>query len=126
MNAPNFPRPASATLPIDPGEAIVSILGALSGHPSALPIEDLRNLIAQNKAFLDAPAPAIERVLARQAVLLEGTELAFLAKAASARSPDHAGVYARTAMAAHRALMATLGAIRHVDEDRRDAQALEY
>lgn len=73
-------------------------------------IEDLRTLIAQNNALLDTPTSTIERVLARQAVLLEGVELAFLAKAAQARNPGHASIYARTALASHHALMATLGA----------------
>lgn len=125
MNAPNLLRPLAAPLPADPGEAIVNILAALGGHPSGLPVDDLRALIAQNNALLDAPTPTIERVLARQAVLLEGVELAFLAKAAQSRNPDHSSIYARTALASHRALMATLGAVRQIDEDRRDAQALD-
>lgn len=120
MNKPNL-------IPLDlhPGTSIARVLVALSGRPCDLPAEAFRELNEANRRLAENPTEEIEATLRRQAILLEGVEAAFLLKAAEARLPDHQAALAGVALKAQKSLLAVLGALRTLDETRRNAGALE-
>lgn len=125
MNVPSYlPRPGTPNLTFDPGETAVQILAALSGPAHELPIEALQGLIDRNRRLLDEPDDELPRILARQAILLEGVEAAMLLKAAHATKPDHVATYTRTALHAHKCLIGALAALRTISQATKDAQAL--
>jgi hypothetical protein len=110
---------------LHPGNGVARVLGALNGRPCDIPVDALEELKAANRRLTDNPGPEIEATLRRQAILLEGVQIAFFRKSADAKLPDHQAALAGVALKAQRALMGVLGALRTLDEARRDAQALD-
>lgn len=108
-----------------PGNALVRVLASLRGHPGHITEDALHQLTAWNDALRDHPADEIEAALRRQAILLEHVQAAFLAKAAQASKPDHQASLAKIASNAGRSLILVLGALRALDDARRDAEAVD-
>jgi hypothetical protein len=113
------------SLDFHPGHAMVRVLASLHGHPGHIPADAIDTLTAWNDALRDRPAEEIEAALRRQAILLEHVQAAFLAKAAQAPKIDHQAALAKIATNAGRSLLAVLGALRTLDEARRNAGALD-
>lgn len=111
---------------LDPALAVARLLGGeFSGEGSTLLTREAYDGLARlNDRLATAPAAEILASLTRQAALLEGQYLFFSRRALEATKPDHAVLFQGAALRCQKALLGALGAIKTLDEDKRNAEAL--
>lgn len=112
-------------LALDPDLATAQVMAALAQGGRALPVDAFNALTEINRSLVEAPEGAILRNLTRQAALLEALWLHFAARAAAESRPDWASSLTKAALSCQRNLGAVLGAIRQMNDDKRDAEALD-
>lgn len=98
---------------------------ALPGRSMNPEQEAFDGLAALNKRLVDAPDDEIRQGLARQAALLEALVMRYTRLALEARSLDYVERYQALATKCGKAHLAALGALHKLNQDRRNAQALE-
>lgn len=117
-------RPASP-LYLDPDLSTAQVLAALAADAQTLPADALRHLIDRNNALLTATDSEIKDALTRQIVLLEGLISRLTLKAAETKKEEHVALLVKTTLHAQKTLLSVLGALRSMDEDTRNAKAIE-
>ena len=127
LNVPNLDRDPEidSALAFDPDLVAAKVIRALAGAPHLLPVKALEQMARRNEALAKNIDAEIADTLSRQVSLLEAVELAFLAKAAAAKRPEHASLYAKVAFTANRALVGVLSALKVLKDEQKDAQALD-
>lgn len=121
--AKRFPSCRGA-INLDVDIATCEILAALTGG-AALPADAFNLLIERNRILALSPEGEILDSLTRQSCLLESLWLHFAARAAAETRSDHAATLIGAALKCQRALGNVLGTIHHLDQDKRNAAALE-
>ena len=98
---------------------------ALPGDSLTPERDAFEGLAALNRRLVDAPDNEIRQALGRQAALLEALTLRYTRQALEARRPDHAALLQGVALKCQKSHLAALGALHRMNQDRRNAQALE-
>lgn len=103
---------AEAALDPDTLQAASQVLAALADpNGNTLPAEALRVLIAKNHKLLNDTDEAVADSLTLQAHLLEAVFLRYIRRAESLSNMQHKQLAMKTALAAQRQLLLTLGAL---------------
>ena len=101
------------------------LLGVLVPGDSLNPARDAyTGLCALNARLLNAPETEVMEALTRQTALLEALSLHYTREALAAKKPEHASLLQATALKCQKAHMNVLGAIRQMNEDKRNAEAI--
>jgi len=110
----------------DPAVETARLLGLLMPDNSLNPVADAyAGLAGLNQRLIDAPEAEILEALTRQAALLEALHLTYTRKALDVRKPEHAALLQGVALKCQKSLIGVLGAIRTMNEGRRNVEAIE-
>lgn len=129
LNEPPLPvtdqTPAGWSFDLDPATQTAKLLGVLVPGDSLNPARDAyTGLCALNARLLNAPETEVMEALTRQAVLLEALLLHYTRQALATKKPEHAALLQATALKCQKAHMGVLGAIRQMNEDKCNVEAL--
>ena len=117
--------PAGWSFDLDPATQTAKILGVLAPGNSLNPARDAyAGLCALNERLLNAPETEVMEALTRQVALLEALWLHYSLEALATKKPEHASLLQATALRCQKAHMGVLGAIRQMNEDKRNAEAI--
>lgn len=117
-------RKGNPTLNLDVDIATCEVLAALSGGDT-LPADAFNHLMERNRTLAQASEDEILDSLTRQSTLLESLWLHFAARAAVATRSDQAAILVKAALNCQRALGNVLGTIHHLNQSKRNVEAIE-
>jgi hypothetical protein len=113
-------------LPIDPKDASALLLAVLRGDIPVIAGRDAMDaLTRRNRELRNGGPEAIKDALADQLTLLEVAWLRFLGEGCERGTPDQKRALMATALRCQQAFVATAGALHRLNEESRDAAAIE-